>query len=153
MVVVDLHLIVHSAKRDAINNPNLQVQNVSPKVVRAPCNTLSFATLVCSTRVGSPPRHAKSLAYQKFLSRDSCCDATTFTAGVDDLLENTNRALGLTLKRGEATALISMLDVNGDKSIQCAELEVPFTAGNVAPMFLWKLGDCGRHQNVWRGRI
>lgn len=43
---------------------------------------------------------------------------------MDDLLENTNRALGLTLERAEATALISMLDVNGDKSIQCEELEV-----------------------------
>lgn len=47
-----------------------------------------------------------------------------FAAGVDVLLENTNRALGLKLQRAEAAALISMLDVNGDKSIQCEELEV-----------------------------
>lgn len=40
------------------------------------------------------------------------------------MLENTNRALGLTLERGEATALVSMLDANGDKCIQCEELEV-----------------------------
>ncbi|CAB1100424.1 unnamed protein product [Ectocarpus sp. CCAP 1310/34] len=44
--------------------------------------------------------------------------------GVDDLLENTHLALGLKLDRGEAAALVSMLDTNGDKSIQCEELEV-----------------------------
>lgn len=45
-------------------------------------------------------------------------------AGVNDLLENTHLALGLKLERGEAAALVSMLDTNGDKSIQCEELEV-----------------------------
>lgn len=45
-------------------------------------------------------------------------------ADVDGLLENSYRALGLTLERGEAEALISMLDVNGDHAIQCEELEV-----------------------------
>ncbi|CAM9683574.1 unnamed protein product [Ectocarpus fasciculatus] len=44
--------------------------------------------------------------------------------GVNDLLENTHLALGLKLERGEATALVSMLDTNGDKSIQCEELEL-----------------------------
>ncbi|CAM9456529.1 unnamed protein product [Ectocarpus sp. 6 AP-2014] len=44
--------------------------------------------------------------------------------GVNDLLENTHLALGLKLDRGEATALVSMLDTNGDKSIQCEELEL-----------------------------
>lgn len=47
-----------------------------------------------------------------------------YAKGVDDLLENTHRALGLTLKRDEASALISMLDANGDNCIQCEELEV-----------------------------
>lgn len=61
---------------------------------------------------------------QTFISRANCCGATTFAAGVDDLLEHTNRALGLTLERGEAAALVSILDVNGDNSIQCEELEV-----------------------------
>ncbi|CAM9393474.1 unnamed protein product [Ectocarpus sp. 13 AM-2016] len=44
--------------------------------------------------------------------------------GVNDLLENTHLALGLKLDRGEAAALVSMLDTNGDKSIQCEELEL-----------------------------
>lgn len=43
---------------------------------------------------------------------------------VDGLLENTHRTLGLTLKRDEAEALVSILDVNGDQAIQCEELEV-----------------------------
>lgn len=46
------------------------------------------------------------------------------TAGVDDLLDNTHRTLGLSLERSEAAALISMLDANGDNCIQCEELEV-----------------------------
>lgn len=45
-------------------------------------------------------------------------------SGVDDLLENTHRTLGLALERDEAAALISMLDANGDNCIQCEELEV-----------------------------
>lgn len=49
---------------------------------------------------------------------------TNVSSGVDDLLENTHRALGLTLDRDEATALISVLDANGDRCIQCEELEV-----------------------------
>ncbi|CAM9135180.1 unnamed protein product, partial [Hapterophycus canaliculatus] len=44
--------------------------------------------------------------------------------GVDDLLENTHRTLGLTLKRNDAAALVSMLDADGDNSIQCEELEL-----------------------------
>lgn len=44
--------------------------------------------------------------------------------GVDDLLNNTHRALGLKLDRDEAASLISMLDVDGDQAIQCNELEV-----------------------------
>lgn len=44
--------------------------------------------------------------------------------GVDDLLKNTHRALGLKLDREEAASLVSMLDVNGDQAIQCNELEV-----------------------------
>ncbi|CBN75021.1 hypothetical protein Esi_0064_0075 [Ectocarpus siliculosus] len=44
--------------------------------------------------------------------------------GVNDLLENTHLALGLKLDRGEAAALVSMLDTNGDKSIHCEELEL-----------------------------
>lgn len=50
--------------------------------------------------------------------------AMHFASGVDDLLENTHRALRLTLKRDEASALISMFDANGDNCIQCEELEV-----------------------------
>lgn len=45
-------------------------------------------------------------------------------ADVDGLLENSYRALGLSLDRSEAEALISLLDVNGDRAIQCEELEV-----------------------------
>ena len=51
-------------------------------------------------------------------------NAAVPAAGVDDLLDNTQRALGLSLDRGEAAALISMLDANGDSCIQCEELEV-----------------------------
>lgn len=54
----------------------------------------------------------------------NCCRDANSVAGVNDLLENTHLALGLKLERGEATALVSMLDTNGDKSIQCEELEV-----------------------------
>lgn len=43
---------------------------------------------------------------------------------MDDLLNNTYRALGLKLDRDEAASLISMLDVDGDQAIQCNELEV-----------------------------
>lgn len=60
-------------------------------------------------------------------------------SGVDDLLENTHRALGLTLKRGEAAALISMLDANGDNCIQCEELEVriAYRVGGVSCRFFF----------------
>lgn len=45
-------------------------------------------------------------------------------AGVDDLLENAQRTLGLILDRSEAAILVSILDTNGDATLQCAELEV-----------------------------
>lgn len=54
----------------------------------------------------------------------------TENAGVDDLLENTRHALGLHLERSEAEALVSILDVNRNSTIQCEELEVGLqTAG------------------------
>lgn len=64
----------------------------------------------------------------------------TITAGVDDLLDNTQRALGLRLQRDEAEALVSFLDVNGDQAVQCEELEVR------------KTEMCGRERRVWLWR-
>lgn len=57
-------------------------------------------------------------------------------ADVDGLLENSYRALGLSLDRSEAEALISMLDVNGDHAIQCEELEVRCKT-NYAGAWVW----------------
>ncbi|CAM9876904.1 unnamed protein product [Ascophyllum nodosum] len=47
---------------------------------------------------------------------------------VEDLLENTYRSLGLVLRRDEAEELVKILDVNGDRSIECEELELALRA-------------------------
>lgn len=67
---------------------------------------------------------------------------------MDDLLENTHRTLGLTLERDEAAALISMLDANGDNSIQCEELEVCLHCASTRPHMLLVYLRC----RIWQER-
>lgn len=54
----------------------------------------------------------------------ACVLYITVYTGLDNLLERTHQVLGLSLDISEAAAVISMLGVSGNDTIQCEDLEV-----------------------------